>query len=103
MSDEISIQNQILNLVRKEKTLITIFLVSGKKLVGFVIGFDRYTVHLRCRDFYQIIFKHAITNISLPKSIMQKLSLLNGIEKYDAIDTSFPAVEETVENGVREE
>lgn len=100
MSNEISIQNQILNLVRKEKTLITIFLVSGKKFVGFVIGFDRYTVHLRCRDFDQIIFKHAITNISLPKSIMQKLSLISGVEKYDAVDTPFPSEEEA---NVREE
>ena len=100
MSNEISIQNQILNLVRKEKTLITIFLVSGKKFVGFVIGFDRYTVHLRCRDFDQIIFKHAITNISLPKSIMQKLSLICGVETYDAVDTPVPSEEEA---NVREE
>jgi RNA chaperone Hfq len=59
--------------VRKDRALITIFLVSGKKFVGQVLGFDRYTIHIRGRDYDQIVFKHAITNISVPRHIMQKL------------------------------
>ncbi len=70
---EVNIQNQILNFVRKDRALITIFLVSGKKFVGQVLGFDRYTIHIRGRDYDQIVFKHAITNISVPRHIMQKL------------------------------
>ena len=70
---EINIQNQILNFVRKDHALITIFLVSGKKFVGQVLGFDRYTIHIRGRDYDQIVFKHAITNISVPRHIMQKM------------------------------
>ena len=70
---EINIQNQILNFVRKDRALITIFLVSGKKFVGQVLGFDRYTIHIRGRDYDQIVFKHAITNISVPRHLMQKL------------------------------
>ncbi len=103
MSGEISIQNQLLNLVRRDKTLITIFLVSGKKFVGYVIGFDRYTVLLRCRDFDQIIFKHAITNISVPKAIMQKFSLMNGADHFDAIEASFPSEEQMSEPQPKEE
>ena len=63
----------ILNFVRKERALITIFLVSGKKFVGQVVGFDRYTIHIRGRDYDQIVFKHAITNISVPHPVMSKL------------------------------
>jgi len=70
---EINIQNQVLNFIRKEKCQINVFLVSGKKFLGQVIGFDRYTVHLRCRDFDQVIFKHAIANISIPRQIVQKM------------------------------
>lgn len=103
MSGEVSIQNELLNLIRKEKTLITVFLVSGKKFVGFVIGFDRYTVHLRCRDFDQIIFKHAITNISVPKKVMQKLPLMNGADGLDTIEASIPAEEQMSEPESREE
>lgn len=71
---EINIQNQILNFVRKERALITLFLVSGKKFVGQVVGFDRYTIHIRGRDYDQIVFKHAITNISVPHHMMAKMT-----------------------------
>ncbi|MEJ2369023.1 MAG: RNA chaperone Hfq [Acidobacteriota bacterium] len=73
MNREINIQNQILNFVRKDRSLITLFLVSGKKFVGQVVGFDRYTIHVRGRDYDQIVFKHAITNISVPRHVMQKM------------------------------
>ena len=71
---EINIQNQLLNFVRKDRSLVTIFLVSGKKFVGQVVGFDRYTIHVRGRDYDQIVFKHAITNISVPRHVMQKMA-----------------------------
>ena len=77
-SHEINIQNQILNFVRKDRALITIFLVSGKKFIGQVLGFDRYTIHIRGRDYDQIVFKHAITNISVPHHIMQKMQGTEG-------------------------
>lgn len=70
---DINIQNQFLNFIRKDKCLINVFLVSGKKFLGQVMGFDRYTVHLRCRDFDQVIFKHAIANISIHREIVQKM------------------------------
>jgi host factor-I protein len=77
---EINIQNQILNFVRKDRSLITIFLVSGKKFVGQVLGFDRYTIHIRGRDYDQIVFKHAITNVSVPRHVMQKMAGVEGEE-----------------------
>ena len=87
---EINIQNQILNFVRKDRALITIFLVSGKKFVGQVLGFDRYTIHIRGRDYDQIVFKHAITNISVPRHIMQKMQGMSD-EEVGAADASLPA------------
>lgn len=81
---EVNIQNQILNFVRKDRALITIFLVSGKKFVGQVLGFDRYTIHIRGRDYDQIVFKHAITNVSVPRHIMQKLQGVEGEENPDS-------------------
>lgn len=71
---EINIQNQLLNFVRKDRSLVTLFLVSGKKFVGQVVGFDRYTIHVRGRDFDQIVFKHAVTNISVPRAVIQKMT-----------------------------
>lgn len=77
---EINIQNQLLNFVRKDRSLVTLFLVSGKKFVGHVVGFDRYTIHIRGRDFDQIVFKHAVTNISVPRAIIHKM---NGVPLDD--------------------
>jgi host factor-I protein len=87
---EINIQNQILNFVRKDRALITIFLVSGKKFVGQVLGFDRYTIHIRGRDYDQIVFKHAITNISVPRHIMQKMQGMSDEEVGATAETSLP-------------
>lgn len=100
---EVSIQNQLLNLVRKEKTLITVFLVSQKKFVGLVVGFDKYTIHLRCRDFDHIIFKHAITNISVPKSVMQKLPLFSTLENFESYETAIEAEEQFTEPNEQED
>ncbi|MEW5763437.1 MAG: RNA chaperone Hfq [Acidobacteriota bacterium] len=87
---EINIQNQILNFVRKDRSLITIFLVSGKKFVGQVLGFDRYTIHIRGRDYDQIVFKHAITNVSVPRHVMQKMT---GGEGDEPMDGALPSSE----------
>lgn len=103
MTGEVSIQNQLLNLVRKEHSLISVFLISGKKFVGYVIGFDRYTVHLRCRDFDQIVFKHAITNISVPRAVMQRLPMAEGYESAEADTHSFESEEVLKDSESKEE
>lgn len=103
MTGEVSIQNQLLNLVRREHSLITVFLVSGKKFVGYVIGFDRYTIHLRCRDFDQIVFKHAITNVSVPRAIMQRLPSAEGMDHAEAFQNAAESEESLVEPEGKEE
>jgi len=103
MTGEVSIQNQLLNLVRREHSLITVFLVSGKKFVGYVIGFDRYTVHLRCRDFDQIVFKHAITNISVPRAVMQRLPMTEGIDHVEVFQNNLESEEVLADPETKEE
>lgn len=64
--------------------------MSGKKFVGQVLGFDRYTIHIRGRDYDQIVFKHAITNISVPRHIMQKMQGMSEEEMDSAMDAELP-------------
>jgi len=59
----INIQDDFLNRIRKEKLGIHIFLVNGKKLVGKVKAFDRFTVQLVSGTSEQLVFKHAIATI----------------------------------------
>ena len=59
-----NIQDVYLNTVRKEKKPITIFLMSGVKLMGRLKGFDKYSVILEANYQEQLIFKHAISTVT---------------------------------------
>lgn len=63
MRTQISLQDVFLNQVRKDKTYITIFLVSGFQIRGLVTGFDNYTVVLDCEGKQELVYKHAISTI----------------------------------------
>ena len=58
-----NIQDTFLNTVRKDKSPITIYLVSGVKLTGKIRSFDKYSVLLENNYQEQLIFKHAISTV----------------------------------------
>ncbi len=58
-----NIQDTFLNTVRKDKSPITIYLVSGVKLTGRIRSFDKYSVLLENNSQEQLIFKHAISTV----------------------------------------
>lgn len=64
MKNNINLQDVFLNKVRKEKILITIYLVNGFQLKGIVRGFDNYTIVLDSDEKQQLIYKHAVSTIS---------------------------------------
>jgi host factor-I protein len=65
-----NIQDTFLNTVRKDKTPITIYLVSGVKLTGKIRSFDKYSVLLENNAQEQLIFKHAISTVVSNRSVM---------------------------------
>jgi host factor-I protein len=67
-----NLQDTFLNHVRKSKTSVTIFLVNGVKLQGFVTWFDNFCVLLRRDGHSQLVYKHAISTI-MPASPIQML------------------------------
>src|SRR5271156_4277783 len=58
-----NIQEAFLNNARKEKTFLTIYLMSGVKLSGRIKSFDKYSVVLETNNREQLIFKHAISTV----------------------------------------
>ncbi|MFZ0661975.1 MAG: RNA chaperone Hfq [Acidobacteriaceae bacterium] len=68
-----NIQDTFLNTVRKDKTPITIYLVSGVKLTGKIRSFDKYSVLLENNSQEQLIFKHAISTVVSTRSVMHEL------------------------------
>src|SRR5512135_3356824 len=62
-----NIQEAFLNNARKEKTFLTIYLMSGVKLSGRIKSFDKYSVILEASNQEQLIFKHAISTVVISK------------------------------------
>ena len=60
-----TIQDTFLNQVRKERNPVTIYLMSGVKLTGKIRSFDKYSVILEAGAQEQLIFKHAISTVSV--------------------------------------
>ncbi len=63
-----NIQDGFLNAARKEKLLVTVYLLSGVKLTGRIRSFDKYSIVLESNSQEQLIFKHAISTVVLPRS-----------------------------------
>jgi host factor-I protein len=58
-----NIQDAFLNTVRRERSTVTIYLVSGTKLTGRIRSFDKFSILLESNAQEQLIFKHAISTI----------------------------------------
>lgn len=62
MSKGQSLQDPFLNVLRREKVPVSIFLVNGIKLQGQVESFDQFVVLLK-NSVSQMVYKHAISTI----------------------------------------
>jgi host factor-I protein len=63
-----NIQDSFLNNARKDKIVLTIYLMSGVKLSGRIKCFDKYSLVLETNNQEQLIFKHAISTVVTQKS-----------------------------------
>jgi len=63
-----NIQDSFLNNARKEKSVITIYLLSGVKVSGRIKSFDKYSLVLETNNQEQLIFKHAVSTVVPVKS-----------------------------------
>lgn len=62
-SKQTSLQDGFLNLLRKNKTPVTMFLVKGVKLQGIITWFDNFSILLRRDGESQLVYKHAISTL----------------------------------------
>ncbi len=68
MSKSQNLQDNFLNILRKEHTPVSIFLVNGIKLQGKIDSFDQYVVMLK-NTVSQMVYKHAISTIVPSKMV----------------------------------
>lgn len=62
MAKSQSLQDPFLNVLRKEKVPVSIYLVNGIKLQGQVESFDQFVVLLK-NSVSQMVYKHAISTV----------------------------------------
>ena len=86
-----NLQDQFLNLLRKNKVPVTMFLVKGVKLQGIVTWFDNFSILLRRDGQAQLVYKHAISTImpSLPIDVAQFGSAVEGSKKVRLLQDVF--------------
>ena len=66
----LNLQDLFLNNARKERVPVTIFLMNGGQIKGYVKGFDSYIVLLESENRQQnLIYKHAVSTIVPGKNI----------------------------------
>ncbi len=70
----INLQDGFLNQVRKEGIAVTIFLINGFQVRGFVKGFDNFTIILDSDGKQEMIYKHAVSTI-IPARALPDLAL----------------------------
>lgn len=69
MKQAVNIQDQFLNQLRKENIPVTIFLLNGFQLRGFVRAFDNFTIILETEGKQQLVYKHAISTFSPQRNV----------------------------------
>lgn len=86
-----NLQDQFLNLLRKNKTPVTMFLVKGVKLQGIVTWFDNFSILLRRDGQSQLVYKHAVSTImpSVPVDAGQFASGGEGNKKVRLLQDVF--------------
>lgn len=62
MSKGHSLQDPYLNVLRKERIPVSIFLINGIKLQGQIESFDQFVILLR-NTVSQMVYKHAISTV----------------------------------------
>ena len=62
MSKGHSLQDPYLNLLRKERIPVSIFLVNGIKLQGQIESFDQFVILLK-NTVSQMVYKHAVSTV----------------------------------------
>jgi len=63
IKNQINVQDQFLNRIRRDRTHVAIELTTGRKVEGVVVSFDNFCLVVR-GETDQLIYKHAISLIS---------------------------------------
>ncbi len=64
IKNQVNIQDQFLDKVRKDRIRVSIELTTGRKVEGTLVSFDNFSLIVR-GESDQLIYKHAISTVSV--------------------------------------
>lgn len=77
MSKAINLQDTFLNHIRKEKTIVTVYLTNGFQIRGIIKGFDSFIIVIDSDGKQQLVYKHAVSTIAPTKPINLNLEKIS--------------------------
>ncbi|MFT5720398.1 MAG: host factor-I protein [Motiliproteus sp.] len=80
MSKGQTLQDPYLNLLRKERVPVSIFLVNGIKLQGQIESFDQFVILLK-NTVSQMVYKHAISTVVPSRPVKTPVQIFEGDEE----------------------
>lgn len=83
-----ALQDPFLNILRKEKIPVSVYLVNGIKLQGQIESFDSFVVLLR-NPISQLIYKHAISTIVPSRAVRIPHEIISDGEKNVTDDREY--------------
>jgi host factor-I protein len=63
IKNQINVQDQFLNRIRRDRIRVVIELMTGHKVEGTIVSFDNFCIVLR-GEADQLVYKHAVCSIS---------------------------------------
>lgn len=76
----LNLQDLFLNQIRKDKVMVTVYLVNGFQLRGYVIGFDTFTIIIENEGRQNLVYKNAISTITPTHSVSMNETQQGGNE-----------------------
>ena len=73
-SAQSTIQDVFLNVARRDRISVTIFLMDGRHFEARIKNFDKFAVVVEAGGQDQLIFKHAIATIETPRAVANYLA-----------------------------
>ena len=89
MSKGHTLQDPFLNVLRKERIPVSIYLVSGIKLQGQIESFDQFVILLK-NAVSQMVYKHAISTVVPARMVKIPMSGQSDGAEDDAGDSGDP-------------
>lgn len=64
MGRVINIQDGFLNQLRRDNVAVTVYLVNGVQIKGYIRSFDNFTVIIESDSRQMMVYKHALSTIA---------------------------------------